>query len=75
MIVSVKVVARLLDIGLMDIGKNEVVQTIRRENINIEETIEYLESSGGVIIFWILWILLTCGCVFGFYYIDNEWLE
>lgn len=43
--------------------------------MNIEETVEYLESGGGEIIFWIFWILLTGGCVFGFYYIDNKWLE
>lgn len=42
---------------------------------NLEETVEYLESGGGVIIFWIFWILLTSGCVFGFYYLDNKWLE
>lgn len=42
---------------------------------NIEETVEYLESGSGVIIFWIFWILLTGGCVYGFYYIDNKWLE
>lgn len=42
---------------------------------NIEETVEHLESGGGVIIFWIFWILLIGGCVFGFYYIDNKWLE
>lgn len=42
---------------------------------NIWETIEYLESGIGIIIFWIFWILLTGGCVFGFYYIDNKWLE
>lgn len=42
---------------------------------NIEETVEYLESGGVVIIFWVFWILLTGGCVFGFYYIDNRWLE
>lgn len=42
---------------------------------NIEETVEYLESSGGLIIFWIFWIVLICGCVFGFYYLDNKWLE
>lgn len=42
---------------------------------NIEETVEDLESGIGTIIFWIFWILLTCGCVFGFYYIDNRWLE
>ena len=43
--------------------------------MNIEETVEYLESSGGEIIFWIFWILLTGGCVYGFFYIDNKWLE
>lgn len=43
--------------------------------MNIEGTVEYLESGGGEIIFWIFWILLTGGCVFGFFYIDNKWLE
>ena len=43
--------------------------------MNIEETIEKLQSGGGEIIFWIFWILLTGGCVFGFFYIDNKWLE
>lgn len=44
-------------------------------SMNIEETVEYLQSGGGEIIFWIFWILLICACVFGFYYIDNKWLE
>lgn len=44
-------------------------------NKNIEETVEYLESGGWVIIFWIFWIILIGGCVFGFYYVDNKWLE
>lgn len=44
-------------------------------NKNIEETVEYLESGGGVILFWIFWIVLICGCVFGFYYAENKWLE
>ena len=43
--------------------------------MNIEETVERLEAGGGEIIFWIFWILLTGGCVFGFFYIDNKWLE
>ena len=43
--------------------------------MNIEETVERLESGGGEIIFWIFWILLTGGCVYGFFYIDNRWLE
>ncbi len=42
---------------------------------NIEETVEHLESGGGMIIFWIFWVVLIGGCVFGFYYLDNKWLE
>lgn len=42
---------------------------------NIEETVKQLESGGGAIIFWIFWIALICGCVFGFYYAENKWLE
>lgn len=45
------------------------------KDMNIEETVERLQASGGEIIFWIFWILVIGGCVFGFYYIDNEWLE
>ena len=44
-------------------------------NMNIEETVERLECGGGEIIFWIFWIILIIGCVFGFYYLDNNWLE
>lgn len=43
--------------------------------MNIEETVKHLQAGGGEIIFWIFWILLTGGCVFGFFYIDNKWLE
>lgn len=42
---------------------------------NIEEAVEHLEADGGLIIFWIFWIVLIGGCVFGFYYLDNKWLE
>ena len=44
-------------------------------NMNIEETVERLESGGGEILFWILWFILIVACVFVFYYIDNTWLE
>ena len=44
-------------------------------NMDIEETVDDLESGVGVIIFWIFWIVLICSCVFCFYYIDNRWLE
>lgn len=44
-------------------------------NRNIEETVKYLKSGGGEIVFWIFWIILIIFCVFGFYYLDNRWLE
>lgn len=44
-------------------------------NMTIQETVDHLESEVGIIIFWIAWIILTCICVFGFFYIDNRWLE
>lgn len=44
-------------------------------NSTIEETIERLETEWQLVVFWILWVLLTVGCVFGFCYLDNRWLE
>ena len=44
-------------------------------NRNIDETLEKLQSNLGVISFWIVWIILIGACVFGFYYIDNDWLD
>jgi len=43
--------------------------------MNVEKTVEYLQSDGGTIFFWVIWIILICFCVYGFYYIDNRWLE
>ena len=31
--------------------------------------------SGGTIIFWGLWIIFIGFCVYGFYYLDNRWLD
>lgn len=44
-------------------------------NRSIAETIEDLESGWELVVFWIVWILLTGGLVIGFCYLDNRWLE
>lgn len=44
-------------------------------NSTIDETIEYLESSVGTVIFWMFWVILIGLAVFGFYYLDNRWLD
>lgn len=45
------------------------------EDSKIPEVIDRLESGIWNVVFWIFWILLTGFAVFGFYYLDNEWLE
>lgn len=44
-------------------------------NRDISETVKHLESDMPLILFRIGWILLTGLVVFGFYYLDNNWLE
>lgn len=43
--------------------------------LSIGETKDLFETNSGVVIFWIVWIIVIVLAVFGFYYIDNEWLE
>lgn len=46
------------------------------EDMNIEQAYEYLEDGFGLIfLFWFVWIWTIAGCVYGFYYLDNEWLN
>lgn len=45
------------------------------ENHTVEETVERLEADNWTVGFWIIWIFVIAGCVYGFYYIDNRWLE
>lgn len=56
--------------------RNKTISNTKFYNgMNIEGTVEHLESNSGEVIFWIFWMLLICVCVFGFYYLDNKWLE
>lgn len=46
------------------------------QNYSIEQTLNIMtDSFSGLIIFWIAWIVLTGILIFGFYYLDNRWLE
>lgn len=57
------------------LDNNTINKTSFYANSSIEKTIDNLKSGWQLVLFWIAWILLTGGCVFGFYYIDNKWLE
>ena len=45
------------------------------KDCTIDEALDKCTSETGNVIFWIAWILLICGCVYGFYYAENRWLE
>ena len=46
------------------------------KDYSIEDTYYRLTSHGGVIaLFWFFWVILIAVVVYGFYYLDNNWLE
>lgn len=56
--------------------KNNTISNTKFYNSKtISDTIDSLESGYQLVIFWILWILLIAGLVFGFYYLENNWLD
>ncbi len=45
------------------------------ENKTIDEAYNYLiDGEGCLWLFWVVWIVLTGGVVYGFCYLENEWL-
>lgn len=58
-----------------NLNNNNIHNTKFYESMNIEETVNYLESNIGISIFWFFWIIFICLCIYGFYYLENQWLE
>lgn len=42
---------------------------------NPEQALKHYTSGGETILFWVVWVILIAGCVVGFCYFDNRWLE
>lgn len=45
------------------------------KDCTIEQALEKCTSGGQIIMFWISWLIITGALVYGFYYLDNKWLE
>lgn len=45
------------------------------KNMTIEKTLQDLTSDIYIYIFWVVWSLIIALCVYGFYYMDNNWLN
>lgn len=55
-----------------DIGNNIKLY----EDMNIEQIYEHLQDGFGLLfLFWVTWIAIITVCVYGFYYLDNRWLN
>lgn len=58
-----------------DLRDNTIDDVQQYFNVTIEEAHKSMTNKGGLVVFWIFWVLLSGGAVFGFVYIDNHWLE
>lgn len=58
-----------------NLSDNTISNTSFYNEQKIDETIKSLETKNQLILFWIIWIILICIVVYGFYYLDNKWLE
>lgn len=58
-------------------GKNSLEPCILWSGKTIEECrkIDISSGNGWLFLFWLGWLLLGGACIYGFYYIDNDWLE
>ena len=45
------------------------------ENKSIDEVLKNKTAGGWNLIFWLVWIVLTSILTYGFYYLDNRWLN
>ena len=49
--------------------------TVFYEDKNIDEVLKGKTAGGWNLIFWVVWIILTAILTYGFYYLDNRWLN
>lgn len=57
------------------IDNHTIEQTTFYNEYEIEDCIKRLESGWQKILFWVVWIIIICATVYGFYYLENDWLE
>ena len=58
-----------------DLRDNTINNTRMYYYTSIEEAHRLMTNKAGLVIFWIVWVILSGGAVFCFVYIDNHWLE
>ena len=54
---------------------NTISDATMYHSSTIEEALDIKTNDSSVVFFWFLWFMLTGCIVYGFYSIDNRWLE
>lgn len=44
-------------------------------NMTIDDTVEYLEKTGYLVLYWVVWMIATGGLIYGFLYLNNDWVD
>ena len=55
------------------IKKNDIEETEYKENVEIKDAVNRFKKNGWIVIFWIIWIVLTGGLIWILYY--NDWID
>lgn len=58
-----------------NLGNKTINEVSFYNNLSIEEAIKRLETGYEHLGFWMIWIILIGLVVFGYYYLDNDWLD
>ena len=45
------------------------------KDYTINQALESCTAEMWNVVFWCVWVIVICGCVYGFCYLDNWWLE
>lgn len=70
--------------GVPAVNKGTIFTNLKDKTINdtkyynsmdLEETFRHVTTHFPMWLFWVLWIMLTGAAVYGFCYLENEWLE
>lgn len=57
------------------LSQNTVSDTCFYNDQSALQVIESQQSSVGIIVFWVFWVILIAIAVFVFFYLDNRWLD
>ena len=62
---------------LVSIKNKTYNNLVFNHNKSVQDIIDSVENKITIskVLYWFIWLLITGGLIFGFYYLENNWLE